>query len=132
MNQETQMVLLEHREYLRLKANSEKYLRTKNSSDSCTGCKNSSKKTSKIEDNSVTKEGFGEIKLAEQLPLNFLDKPDVFDGATPEQLEREAGTTSTKAPNSNMINAKSEVVSPDSSEVVKTDSSDIPWYYIGK
>ena len=139
MNEETQMVLLEYRDYARLKANSDKYMKNKHSSDCCSSCKNASKKTLKNSP-SVTKEGYGEIKVPVELPSKFIDKPDIYVGATPEQLQREAGTSSSKetdskvdSNNSSKLNTDSEVGSNTSSTVVSTDSSDhTPWYYIGK
>jgi len=118
MNEETQMVLLEHREYLRLKANSDNFL--KNRSSHACSCKDTSKKDLKNQNSSVVQEGFGEIEVPEELPSKFLDKPDIYAGAKPDELQKEAGSTS----------KISEGHPNNSSKEVKTDST--PWYYIGK
>ena len=124
MNEETQMVLLEFREYQRLKTNSENYLKTKSSSNCCSSCKDFTKNTTKYPNPSVTKEGFGDIKVPAELPSKYLDKPDIYVGATPEELQKEAGDTSA----TRQDNPSSKSV--DDSIKVVTDST--PWYYIGK
>ena len=142
MNEETQMVLLDYREYMRLKANSDKYLRHKEgTTDCCTSCKDSHKKTLKIDpsstnegfgvknNSSITKEGFGEIKVPEELPSKFIDKPNIYDGATPEQLQEEAGTTSSKSTAANRTAKTESDENIDRSS--DSDQSTLPWYYIG-
>ena len=74
----------------------------------------------------MAQEGFGEIQVPEELPSKYLDKPNIYVGATPEQLQKEAGTSSEET-DSSKVNSDSEA----SSKVSRTDSS-TPWYYIGK
>lgn len=117
MSEETQMVLLEYRDYLRLKLNSDNYLKKRDDSSDCS--------CSKVkESKSTTKEGFGEIKVPEILPQNITDKATIYDGATVNELNREQGGSKStlaiaKKEEKPLFQAEKEFKKPD-------------WYFIGK